>query len=62
MMNKEPFVVGTAKRTVKTPANNVARKLLSKPTSHTDAQPIRVKPRVPPPSTNRCRITDPSIE
>lgn len=53
-MNKEPFVLGTAitstaRRAVKTPANNVARKILSKAPSHTNAQPTRVKPCAPPP-------------
>ncbi|CAF0861300.1 unnamed protein product [Adineta steineri] len=52
--NKEPFVLGTAitstaKRTVKTPATNLARKLINKVTSHTEGQPIRAKPRAPPP-------------
>jgi hypothetical protein len=34
---------------VKTPAANVARRLLNKVTSHTEGQPIRAKPRAPPP-------------
>ncbi len=53
MVNKEPFVLGTAitstaRRAVKTPAANVARKLLNKVTSHTEHQPVRAKPRPPP--------------
>ncbi|UJR07856.1 hypothetical protein I4U23_012139 [Adineta vaga] len=51
---KEPFVLGTAitstaRRAVKTPATNVARRLLHKVTSHTETPPIRAKPRPPPP-------------
>jgi hypothetical protein len=34
---------------MKTPAANVARKLLNKVTSHTEGQPVRAKPRPPPP-------------
>ena len=54
MAAKEPFVLGTAitsaaRRAVKTPASNVARKLLNKVTCHTDDQPVRAKPRPPPP-------------
>ncbi len=35
---------------MKTPAGTVARKLLNKVTSHTEGQPIRAKPRAPPPA------------
>ena len=42
-------ITSTARRAVKTPANNVARKLLSKAPIHTDAQLARIKPRAPPP-------------
>jgi hypothetical protein len=35
---------------MKTPAANVARKLLNKVTSHTEGQPVRAKPRPPPPA------------
>jgi hypothetical protein len=38
-----------ARRAVKTPAATVARKLLNKVTSHTEGQPLRAKPRPPPP-------------
>jgi hypothetical protein len=53
VVNKEPFVLGTAitstaRRAVKTPAANVARKLLNKSPSHTERQPVRAKPRPPP--------------
>ncbi|CAF1260531.1 unnamed protein product [Adineta ricciae] len=51
---KEPFVLGTAitntaRRAIKTPASNVARRLLSKGTHHVETTPARVKPRPPPP-------------
>lgn len=35
---------------MKTPASNFARRLLNKVTSHTDGQPVRAKPRAPPPA------------
>jgi len=35
---------------MKTPAANVARKLLNKVTSHTEGQPVRAKPLPPPPA------------
>ena len=58
MVNKEPFVLGTAitstaRRAVKTPATNVARKLLNKVTCHTERQPVRAKPRSPPPALSQ---------
>lgn len=43
MIKKEPFIVGTAIRTVKTPSATVARKLLNKVACQSVGQPIRVK-------------------
>ncbi|CAF0804466.1 unnamed protein product [Rotaria sordida] len=57
IVNKEPFVLGTAvtctaRHAVKTPAAIIARKFLNKVTSHTVGQPARVKPRPPPPPSS----------
>lgn len=54
MENRQPFLLGTAitnsaRRAAKTPATNVARKLLHKITSRTEEQSIRAKPIIPPP-------------
>ncbi|CAM4874743.1 unnamed protein product [Rotaria socialis] len=55
IVNKEPFVLGTAvtcsaRRVAKTPTATLTRKLLNQVTSHTVSQPIRAKPRSPAPA------------